>query len=61
MIPDRIGEDVRYIDWLSSMNGCAAGSTFWTDEHRSCARDETRKTWSRRTIELPSVIGAEAR
>ena len=45
------------VDWLSSMNGCAAGSTFWTYEHPSCALNETRKTGSRYTIKFPSVIG----
>ena len=33
MIPDGVVENIGHIYRLSSINSCAAGSTFWTDKH----------------------------
>src|SRR5580698_6453688 len=59
MIPDRVSENVIYIDRFLPIDGCATGSTLWTDRHRSRARDKPWETGRRCTIELLSVLVGE--
>src|SRR5580698_3798227 len=56
MIPDRVSENVIYIDRFLPIDGCATGSTLWTDRHRSCVSDKSWKAGRSCTIKLLPVI-----
>ena len=48
-------EDICHKYRLFSINGCAAGSTFWTNKHRPYVSAESGKTGSCLAMELLSV------